>query len=147
MNGKGVYPGCSKSNIDRSMQVEISIQCSSTSSFFNSTTCKTMNYVYNILNNEYDGNGQIQIGKGIFNFNKTINNHNKQIIISGYGINETILNFNNNNFIKCNWTECYISSIDLQFPSLNISNILTRGFLIASDRYALAAQKNIGASV
>eukprot|EP01084_Bolivina_argentea_P109821 196216_1 len=122
-NGPGVGDTCGGYN----MNVNVTVTCSI--SYLNHSTCNTMNYVWQCFNGNniqcananYNGNGKIQIGQGIFNFNQTLQNKHNKIIMVGNGMNKTVINYDGNNktVIDCSWIQCFITIMDLKYTTTN----------------------------
>eukprot|EP01084_Bolivina_argentea_P077457 140490_1 len=127
-NGQGVWSYCKdgkeRKNVDAfNMNISLSVTCNG--SYFGHSTCNSVNYGWNCLNGnniycaDYNGNGQIKIGQGIFNFNQTIESYHNNIVITGDGMNETVLNYigDHAEIIICVWIQCFITIRDLQYTS------------------------------
>eukprot|EP01083_Nonionella_stella_P007454 21552_1 len=82
------------------------------------STCKTVEYAWERLNDEYDGNGILHLGDGYWTFAHVLYIKNKQLNIEGDGYNSTSLHHivaNGSQLIDCHWLNGYLSIADIEY--------------------------------
>eukprot|EP01083_Nonionella_stella_P276695 940310_1 len=133
INGEGVgyawtcpYTDTMNVTYDVTMNVRMNVECGQTKQF----ACKTMNHTLRCLRGEgfgdcdYDGNGAIDIGEGIFDLNQSVTVKHKQIVFQGVSDTSTVLQHtlqNETALIHCEY-QCYITIQDLEYSTSNTNS-------------------------
>eukprot|EP01083_Nonionella_stella_P025317 69723_1 len=127
--------------LDVTSNVRMSVDCRTTKQF----ACGSLDYSIDCLNglmnmncSAYDGNGEIDIGEGLFYLNRTVVIKHKQMIVKGAGYTSgTVLQHisDQNVLIDCEW-QCHLTLQTLQYSTSihNASITITNGGHMTFDR-------------
>eukprot|EP01084_Bolivina_argentea_P251172 421156_1 len=120
------YVGTNDCTDEHGNDIDMSVRLTATCNPIPST-CQTFEYVFNVLESEYNGNGKIQMDNGYYNWDETISIKNKQIKLEGMGKHNTVFyhTSTNNTIISCHFRQCYLT-----FEALTYKTTTTKTALI-----------------